>query len=148
MGEKQPLPCRFQSHSSQQLCIGKTPSFCIPGSCPGFHTTPPETKEPMPSPKSAEAGTRNEVSLMVQLEGVREKSSSSVTSATGTSLLHFLEKEIHIPNNQNEWEHHCSALSQCKWAAGFSPVLGWGIWAAERTGGEMKNDLTIWLFSL
>lgn len=102
----------------------------------------------MPSLKPAEAGTRNEVSLTVQLEGVREKSSSSITNATGNSLFYLLEKEVDIPNNQNEWEHHCSALLQCKCAAGFSPGLGWGIWAPERTGEKMKNNLTIWLFNL
>lgn len=102
----------------------------------------------MPSLKPAEAGTRNEVSLTVQLEGVREKSSSSITNATGNSLFYLLEKEVDIPDNQNEWGHHCSALWQCKCAAGFSPGLGWGIWAPERTGEKMKNNLTIWLFNL
>lgn len=45
------------------------------------HTS--ETKEQMPPPKPAEAGTRNEVFLTVQLEGVREESGSFVTTATG-----------------------------------------------------------------
>lgn len=69
--------------------------------------------------------------------GVREKSSSCVTTATGTSLFHLLGREVQISNNQNEREHHCSAL--CKWAAGFLAILGWGTWAAERTGGENEE---------
>lgn len=126
-------PCLADCLQSAALHWKNT--FCFSGSCPGFHTTLQRQKNKCHPQNQQRLAQGMRFSWQCSSR-VWEKRAAVLSPLP---LAYFLGKEVHVPNNQNEWEHQCSALLQCTWAAGFSPILSWGTWAAERTGGENEE---------